>query len=106
MEEYTLKSNCEKKEDILSLEDFSHKQNNFYLFFMGDSFTSNIYKGREIYKIFAEKYPDIASDLNEKIFHADTSRSVAEGLKPFHSELYQAYRLMREMGATDKELFS
>jgi len=94
------------EEEILNFENFCKMQNNFYIFFAGDSFTSNIYKERDVYKIFAEKYPDIALSLNEKISNADRSRSVSEGLAPFQSELYNAYKLMKMIGATDKELFS
>lgn len=105
MAEVILNSNREINDQILNLDDFSRRQNNFYLYFLGDTFTSNIYKGKEIYRRFVEKYPDMAASLNEKVYGADTGRDVAEGLKPFLGDLYDAYKLMRGLGASDRDLF-
>ena len=102
--------NPEAEPQILSLEEFARrspiypKYNNFFLYFAGG--TGSIYIRREYYKRFAEEHPDIDTTLFDKIQNRDKrGKSTSESLKPFDADLYEAYKIMRSYGVSDRELF-
>jgi hypothetical protein len=100
----------EHESQILSLEDFTHRDpipryNNFFLYFaLG---VGEIYRQKEHYKRFASEHPDLATSLCDKIQNQrDRSYKTSESLKPFDQELYEAYKIMKSYGVSDRDLFA
>ncbi|MEK9181826.1 MAG: hypothetical protein AAB786_02280 [Patescibacteria group bacterium] len=81
--------------------------NNFYLYFIGGKFWDQINEKRVHYQKFAFEHPEIVLSLRNKIQNQiDKSKNRSEALKPFDKDLYEAYKIMRGYGASDKELFA
>ncbi|OGI64080.1 hypothetical protein A3H53_04200 [Candidatus Nomurabacteria bacterium RIFCSPLOWO2_02_FULL_40_10] len=96
---------------ILSFEEFSDRTldapstipryNNFFMFF--SSGVGKIYRQQKCYKKFLSEHPDKAMSLCDKL---QSCNYTSESLKPLDRELYEAYKIMRSYGISDKDLFS
>ena len=96
-----------EQEPILTFEEFSlcnpyARYNNFFLYFSG----WEVYMEKEYYKRFVFEHPDMAAELCDKIQNRKQSYSTKESLKPFTKNLYEAYKIMRSYGVSDKDLFA
>lgn len=95
---------------ILSFEEFSHRDpkpryRNFFAYFAG-GFAGETYRKSAHYKRFAEKHPDMAEALCDKIqTQRNVDQATEDSLAPFDRDLYEAYIIMRGYGASDSELF-
>ncbi len=96
---------------ILTFEEFSFrdeksntpKYNNFFLYFLDPGHLKT-----EVYKKFQSENPDMARLLCDKIEDVQMKAllcGTSEALKPFDRDLYEAYKIMRSYGFSDKELF-
>ena len=93
----------------LSFEEFTKgtpvsRFQNFWLFFAtGDG----EYRRREpYYQRFATEHPEMAETLCKKIQGKDKNIDTTEALKPFHQDLYEAYKIIRGYGVSHQELFT
>jgi hypothetical protein len=109
----------EKTPGILSIEEFvqrSHNDrghptyNNFPIFFKKEAgLVGMFYKNNPLLIRFAQENPEIYAELCEKVelaFNSKEFTNDSDKLKPIHNDLYEAYKIMREYGATDHELFA
>ena len=107
-----------KKESkpILSLEAFSNRgshgdkppeYNKFFLFF-ADSFSGEAYRAKNslIIDRFEREQPEMAKALRAKIRVLVKDKLKLEDLRIFDAKLYEAYKIMRGYGASDRELFA
>jgi hypothetical protein len=100
----------EQEKPILSFEEFSHRDtipryNNFFLYFSAGA--GETYRQATHYQRFAQENPELARTLCDKIQNQrDRQLSTSESLKPFDADLYEAYKIMRSYGVSDRELFS
>jgi len=102
---------------ILSFGEFSHrdtesgppKYNNLFFYFfhadVANDWTREIYKKKKHYQRFVSEYPEMVELLNKKI-NSIRDQHRSEDLKPFDGDLYDAYKIMRSYGVSDKDLFS
>lgn len=94
-------------EPILSFEEFSRRDpvpryNNFFLYFTRNpDYKKNLY-----YQRFVKEYPEIASTLSEKISKHCEGKYTSQSMKQFDQELYEAYKIMRSYGVSDRDLFA
>ena len=96
--------------DVLTFEEFisrdSHgaaKHNNFYMHFEG----APHYVNTTHYRRFTNENPDLAASLSHKIRQRDKRPySMTQQLQPFEQDLYEAYKIMRSYGVSDRELFA
>ena len=100
----------EQEPKILSFEDFTHRDpvaryNNLFLYFAGES--GEDYRKKAHYQRFAQENPEMAGSLCDKIQNQrDKSMWTSESLKPFDQDLYEAYKIMRSYGVSDRDLFA
>jgi hypothetical protein len=98
---------------LLSFEEFSNRgeygdcprYNNFFLHF--DTATLNSRNKKKYYLKFKSEHKDLAKllcDFIQELVSKPVPRS--EPLKKVDRELYEAYKIMRGYGASDKDLFS
>lgn len=80
------------------------RYDNFYLYFMTTNLSQEFRK-RPFFQRFQEEQPDLEERLTMGIMNRDRSLGISESLRPFDSDLYQAYLIMRGYGASNKELF-
>lgn len=99
----------EEETRALSFEEFTFgnpapRFQNFWLFFAtGDG----VYRRREpYYQRFAAEHPEMAESLCVKIQGKDKKIDTTEALKPFHKDLYEAYKIIRGYGVSHQELFT
>lgn len=114
------------EQKVLTFEEFSFREpltgypqfdgmpcyNNFVLHFIDDSkfdgYVTKHYKNTPHYKRFVAEHSDLAARLNEKMqaiyYNRSANSSFSTILKPLDKELYEAYKIMRGYGASDKEL--
>ena len=104
----------ENAPQVLSLEEFSKVNddgrpitNNFFSHFADLHFTTPIYQGQAHYKKFAEEHPDLNAKLCTEIqaIGPGITSNTAELLKPYMSDLYEAYKIMRGYDTSDQDLF-
>ena len=103
----------EQKPPVLSFEAFTRmdpethtpKYNNFFAHFLADEFFGRIYREKPYYEQFAKDHPGVAVDLARKIEESNIKGETVQALKPLENDLYKAYILMKDYGATDEELF-
>ena len=101
----------EQESQILSLEKFVHRSplpryNNFFLYFTGEGGVGKFYREEEHYKRFAEEHPSMAASLCDKIQNQLDKNNKSESLKLFENDLYEAYKIMRGYGVSDRDLFA
>lgn len=102
----------EQEPEILSLAEFARrnptipKYNNFFLFFAA-GVPGDLYRRAAHYKRFAQEHPDLAASLCDKIQNQrDRSLTTSQSLKPFDSDLYEAYKIMKSYGVSDTDLIA
>ncbi|HTE48858.1 MAG TPA: hypothetical protein VK675_03065 [Candidatus Paceibacterota bacterium] len=82
------------------------RYNNFYLYF-DVSFAQSAYQTKKYYIKFLTEHPRMNASLCDKIQNQrNKSKGTSESLKPFERDLYEAYKIMRSYGISDKKLFS
>lgn len=101
-------------EPILTFEEFSyrdhvdnvHHYNNFFMYFIAGEWGENRRQSPH-YQRFVLENLDMATSLRNKIGkQLDKSKNTSEALKPFDRDLYEAYKIMRGYGFSNKDLFS
>ena len=102
-------SGRESEASLLATEEFSKpghlgipKYNNLILYFMKGMF-AEAKQEEPWFQQLQQEHPNLAADLSNGI--ADLQINSMEDLKPFEANLYEAYKIMREYGASDEELF-
>ena len=105
------------EEDCLSFEEFTNrncrdgahigvpKYNNFFMHFAGGDGAR--YREKPMYQRFSRENPEKAASLCDKIQNQmDRTIDTGEALRHFDAELYEAYKIMKSYGASDREVFS
>lgn len=101
---------------ILSIEQFSSvddhgllKSNNFVVYFRPTERTFKFYKDQPHFVRFMKEKPDLYSAICEKVKKAKDAKITThpkDYLQSCMKDFYKAYKIMRDYGATDKELFT
>jgi len=94
-------------DEILTFEEFSARENNFYGYWDSEeSLLGMVHRKKPHALRFQQEHPDLDRKLLAEIVNMSVTTSVSEALKPFDRDLYEAYRIMRGFGVSDKDLFS
>ncbi|MFA5872241.1 MAG: hypothetical protein WC858_06025 [Parcubacteria group bacterium] len=117
----------ENTEPLMEFETFKQKIGSFALFFGNDVF-GDMYRKKDIYKDFANKYPGLESKVREEMqtfYHylknhedipkdspyqqisntSDVSwRDFSRMDLPLWEHLYEAYKQMKELGCTNYQI--
>jgi|APSaa5957512576_1039674.scaffolds.fasta_scaffold25277_2 hypothetical protein len=94
----------------LSFEDFADRSeivvryNNLYLHFVTTGAGPD-YRGTGHFRRFLKEHPRLEEKLREGIMGRSESEGTSASLKPFDEDLYEAYKIMRSYGASDRDLF-
>ena len=97
---------------ILTFEKFSERDEsnyprfgNFYAYFDNDP--DGIYRDKPHFVRFERENPELSASLQEKIRNRRVQTGNTSGsLRPFDQDLYEAYKIMKSYGISDRALFS
>ena len=85
-----------KQPEFKSLEEFITGNNNFYMFFIRQSYGGESRREQPVYTRFLEKYPEFAQQVFEKASLAWDERHEWYERLPWE-DMYEAYKLMAEL---------
>src|SRR3989344_5095656 len=101
--------------DVLSFKEFCKRDDfppycprhgNFFAYFAkGSGGYLKIKRGQAHYKRFKAENPDLDESTKQRFESFDDRRGTSEALKPYESYLYEAYKIMKSYGVSDKILF-
>jgi|GEM_PF-1914378 len=86
-------------------EESSVDLNNFYIHFLPGTMHGDIYRSQSHFKELFEGDPDLVARLDCAIKGSREQGSLGVALVQCKDDLYDAYVLMRDSGASDKDIF-
>ncbi len=111
MKKETSKSNSKQKSDkVLSFKKFTErdlelntpKYNNFVIFFSNRGLAASLYQKKDFFQRFQKEHPNLYQELRKNISSGDNFTE----WRRYERDLHKAYKIMRDYGASDSDLFT
>jgi len=96
--------------DFMSFEEFTRRNpspryNNLVLYFYTTG-SGPLYRQAEHFKRFEQEHPDLERRLREGLMSLSGGFSYSEDLRQHDADLYEAYKIMRSYGVSDRDIFA